>query len=72
MDETQQQVETDRSKDPAVVSAAVGTSGPGARTASGRPSWTEWLTTTDHKRIGTMYLVSAFVFFVVGGVLALL
>ncbi|MGW4735873.1 cytochrome ubiquinol oxidase subunit I, partial [Streptomyces shenzhenensis] len=55
-----------------MVSAAVGTSGPGARTASGRPSWTDWLTTTDHKRIGTMYLVSAFVFFVVGGVLALL
>ncbi|MHC3425133.1 aa3-type cytochrome oxidase subunit I [Streptomyces sp. DT18] len=36
-----------------------------------RPGWVGWLTTTDHKQIGTLYLVSAFVFFVVGGVLAL-
>ncbi|MDQ0485873.1 cytochrome c oxidase subunit 1 [Streptomyces thermodiastaticus] len=32
----------------------------------------DWLTTTDHKKIGTLYLVSAFVFFVVGGVMALM
>ncbi|MFC9954965.1 cbb3-type cytochrome c oxidase subunit I, partial [Streptomyces prasinus] len=65
----------------------VGTAGahaavPGAGEALGRPggtapetaraSWVDWLTTTDHKRIGTLYLVSAFVFFGVGGVLALL
>ena len=31
-----------------------------------------WLTTTDHKRIGIMYAVAAFAFFMVGGVLALL
>ncbi len=31
-----------------------------------------WLTTTDHKRIGVMYAVAAFGFFMVGGVLALL
>ncbi|WP_370619983.1 cytochrome c oxidase subunit I [Mumia sp. Pv 4-285] len=30
------------------------------------------LTTTDHKQIGTMYLVSSFVFFLIGGILALL
>ncbi|WP_416070430.1 cbb3-type cytochrome c oxidase subunit I, partial [Streptomyces sp. NRRL_B-2557] len=30
-----------------------------------------WLTTTDHKTIGTMYLVTSFLFFLVGGVLAL-
>ncbi|NED82066.1 cytochrome ubiquinol oxidase subunit I, partial [Streptomyces sp. SID11233] len=36
-----------------------------------RPGWVTWLTTTDHKQIGTLYLVSAFVFFLVGGVLAL-
>ncbi|MCZ9339074.1 cbb3-type cytochrome c oxidase subunit I, partial [Streptomyces sp. TRM76130] len=44
---------------------------PAARSAR-RASRVEWLTTTDHKRIGTMYLVSALVFFVVGGVMALL
>ncbi|MFG2267224.1 cbb3-type cytochrome c oxidase subunit I, partial [Streptomyces sp. NPDC048720] len=31
-----------------------------------------WLTTTDHKTIGTLYLVTAFGFFLVGGVMALL
>ena len=30
-----------------------------------------WLTTTDHKKIGIMYLVNSFVFFFVGGILAL-
>ena len=29
------------------------------------------LTTTDHKTIGTMYLVSSFAFFLIGGILAL-
>jgi cytochrome c oxidase subunit 1 len=31
----------------------------------------EWLTTTDHKKIGILYLVNSFVFFVLGGILAL-
>lgn len=31
----------------------------------------KWMTTTDHKTIGTMYLVTSFVFFLIGGVLAL-
>jgi len=34
--------------------------------------WTSWVTTTDHKRIGIMYLVLTFVFFLLGGVEALL
>jgi heme/copper-type cytochrome/quinol oxidase subunit 1 len=34
--------------------------------------WLSWLTTTDHKRIGILYLVATFVFFIVGGVEALL
>ncbi|UNO44290.1 cytochrome c oxidase subunit I [Streptomyces sp. MST-110588] len=31
-----------------------------------------WLTTTDHKKIGHLYLITAFGFFLIGGVLALL
>jgi cytochrome c oxidase subunit 1 len=34
--------------------------------------WTSWITTTDHKRIGIMYLWTVAVFFVLGGVEALL
>ncbi|MGH2466439.1 MAG: cytochrome c oxidase subunit I, partial [Candidatus Limnocylindrales bacterium] len=31
----------------------------------------DWLTTTDHKKIGIMYITTSFIFFLVGGVLAL-
>src|SRR5262249_35442695 len=31
---------------------------------------TGWLTTTDHKRIGVLYITSSFVFFLVGGLMA--
>ncbi|MFI9252170.1 hypothetical protein ACIGXP_19565, partial [Streptomyces sp. NPDC053069] len=31
-----------------------------------------WLTTTDHKTIGTLYLATSFAFFLIGGVMALL
>ena len=34
--------------------------------------WTSWITTTDHKKIGIMYLYTALVFFLLGGVEALL
>jgi cytochrome c oxidase subunit I len=34
--------------------------------------WLAWLTTTDHKKIGIMYLFTTFVFFIIGGVEALL
>jgi cytochrome c oxidase subunit I len=34
--------------------------------------WTSWITTTDHKRIGIMYIVTTFVFFCLGGVEALM
>jgi cytochrome c oxidase subunit 1 len=34
--------------------------------------WRGWVTTTDHKRIGILYLVATFVFFVLGGTEALL
>jgi cytochrome c oxidase subunit 1 len=32
----------------------------------------EWVTTTDHKRIGLLYLFTTFAFFLVGGLMALL
>ena len=34
--------------------------------------WTSWITTTDHKRIGILYMVTTFAFFLLGGVEALL
>ncbi len=34
--------------------------------------WTSWITTTDHKRIGIMYMVTTFVFFLLGGIEALI
>jgi cytochrome c oxidase subunit 1 len=37
-----------------------------------RPTgWLSWLTTTDHKRIGILYLFATFMFFIIGGVEAL-
>jgi cytochrome c oxidase subunit 1 len=32
----------------------------------------EWVTTTDHKKIGYLYLISSFVFFLIAGVMAML
>jgi cytochrome c oxidase subunit 1 len=42
-----------------------------------RPDWRQgrvasWLTTTDHKRIGILYICTSLVFFAAGGILALL
>jgi cytochrome c oxidase subunit I len=37
-----------------------------------RRGWTQWLTTTDHKKIGILYLCTVLVFFIIGGVEALL
>ena len=34
--------------------------------------WASWLTTVDHKRIGVLYGVTAFVFLLIGGLEALL
>src|SRR5207244_4306055 len=46
---------------------------PGARRrrVSGEPQVMSWLTTVDHKRIGVLYGVTAFVFFLLGGLEAL-
>ena len=35
------------------------------------PGLVSWLTTTDHKRIGVLYMLTAFLFFLVAGLLAL-
>ena len=31
----------------------------------------DWLTTTDHKKIGILYVINSFLFFFIGGLLAL-
>jgi cytochrome c oxidase subunit I len=40
--------------------------------ATTKRSWLDWVTTTDHKKIGILYLYATFVFFILGGVEALL
>ena len=66
--------------------AAIGSSAStGSRTRPGVPQivtrrirhpndrgWVSWVTTTDHKRVGILYLVTAMVFMMLGGVEALL
>src|ERR687893_2790510 len=42
------------------------------RVAREPTGWVSWVTTTDHKKIGIMYLVTTFAFFVIGGVEALM
>jgi cytochrome c oxidase subunit I len=42
------------------------------RVGGPRAGWLGWITTTDHKRIGVLYLVATFMFFLLGGVEALL
>jgi cytochrome c oxidase subunit I len=44
----------------------------GADSPKARQGWTSWFTTTDHKRIGILYMVTTFVFFLLGGVEALM
>ncbi|MEV4253087.1 cytochrome c oxidase subunit I [Spirillospora sp. NPDC049652] len=44
---------------------------PQARTSKGRLV-ADWLSTTDHKKIGYLYLITSFSFFLFGGILAVL
>src|SRR3954469_1700066 len=39
-------------------------------TTAYRPGLYEWLTTTDHKKIGIMYVINSFLFFLIGGLFA--
>ena len=41
------------------------------RAATYRSGLYEWVTTTDHKKIGILYIVNSFIFFFIGGMLAL-
>ncbi len=50
---------------------ATTTATPSGPHVSRRSTILEWLTTTDHKKIGVMYMITAFSFFMLGGVLAL-
>jgi cytochrome c oxidase subunit I len=57
------------------TTAGRGLARPQILTTVARPEsrgWTSWITTTDHKRIGIMYLYTTLVFFLIGGVEALL
>jgi cytochrome c oxidase subunit 1 len=52
---------------------------PASTQAFGTPSverkgniFVKWVTTTDHKTIGYLYLISSFIFFMIGGVMALI
>ncbi|MFC7594831.1 cytochrome c oxidase subunit I [Terrabacter sp. GCM10028922] len=44
---------------------------PTARLAKGQ-TFVKWVTTTDHKVIGNLYFITSFVFFLLGGIMALL
>ena len=44
----------------------------GIRRPSALTGFSSWLTTVDHKKIGLMYGVTAFAFFIIGGLEALL
>ena len=39
--------------------------------STSRSALYDWLTTTDHKKIGIMYVINSFLFFFIGGLLAL-
>jgi cytochrome c oxidase subunit I len=42
-----------------------------ARVARKGNVFVDWVTTTDHKKIGYLYLITSFVYFLIGGVMAL-
>ncbi|MEB8337595.1 cytochrome c oxidase subunit I, partial [Streptomyces endophyticus] len=55
-------------------SAAASAEAPDSETAHARQPGAvvvKWLTTTDHKTIGSLYLITSFAFFCVGGIMAL-
>ena len=64
--------------DPLYRLAEIGTAAPGSAAEKklaaiweGAPGWRGWFTSVDHKTIGLRYLVTAFIFLLLGGVEAL-
>jgi cytochrome c oxidase subunit 1 len=55
----------------ATATATAPTSGLIQRKSKGR-ILVDWLTTTDHKKIGYLYLVTSFLYFIIGGIMALI
>jgi cytochrome c oxidase subunit 1 len=55
----------------ATATATAPTSGLVQRKSKGR-ILVDWLTTTDHKKIGYLYLVTSFLYFIIGGIMALI
>lgn len=56
----------------ATATPTTGTTAPGApRKVRLGDQIVDWMTTTDHKKIGTLYLVTSFIYFCLGGVMAL-
>jgi cytochrome c oxidase subunit 1 len=54
----------------ATATATAPTSGLVQRKSKGR-ILVDWLTTTDHKKIGYLYLITSVIYFVIGGIMAL-
>ncbi len=54
------------------MSAATLTTTPTPHQSTAAHTAVKWITTTDHKRIGNLYFVTSFVFFLLGGVMALI
>src|SRR5579859_8197501 len=57
--------------EPHGLSGGTATAARPAKETKAGTSIIKWMTTTDHKTIGTLYLVTSFAFFLVGGILAL-
>jgi len=53
------------------TATATSASGQVQRKSKGR-ILVDWVTTTDHKKIGYLYLITSFLYFIVGGIMALL
>ena len=79
LEPARQRPEHDRQRSPGSEMSTATAPAPSSTQAFGTPSverkgnvFVKWITTTDHKTIGYLYLISSFIFFMVGGVMALI